>query len=72
VEGETKNRLRSSTVQPAGVEPVLVLEKPAERKSDLPMLIPLAAGRARPGITQDVTPVLDQLYDAIRRAFWYR
>jgi hypothetical protein len=39
---------------------IFVLEQGAKRQGNLPMLIPLGAGRKRAGVSQSVTPVLDE------------
>jgi hypothetical protein len=64
--------LFARTVHGMGVQPFLVLEKGAERKRDLPMLIAFGARWKRPGIAQDVAPVLDKLRLAVERTILHQ
>src|SRR5260370_1255663 len=65
--GTEPSRGSSQVFQDMGFQPITVLEKGAQRQSDLPMLIAFSAGWKRARIPQTIAPVRNKLRLAIER-----
>jgi hypothetical protein len=67
-----KTHLAAGALDGVGVEPLSAPEQGAKRQGNLPVLIPLRAGRKRVRIAQDVAPVLDQFRPAVEERLFQR